>query len=111
MASGPVVVLFTSEQRDEKPIDLEPSQFQGSTCKSGRGHYCSTFEKCEEFHGSKTGAKKIYLTITTHVLTVPASKSMHPALSIFTIRNSKHPTLSIWFPVCDNVYIANNSAY
>ena len=40
-----------------------------------------------EFHGSKTGAKKIYLTITTHVLGVSARKSMHPTESIFTIRN------------------------
>ena len=95
MASGPVVVLFPSEQRDEKPIDLESTKFQGSTCRSGRGHYCSTFEKCKEFNGSKTGAKKIYLTITTVVLGVSARKSMHPAESIFTIRNPKHPTPSI----------------
>ena len=101
------MVLFPSEQGDEKPIDLESTKFQGSTCESGRGHYCSTFEKCEEFHGSKTGAKKIYLTITTHVLGVSARKSMHPAESIFTIRNPKHPTPSVSFPVCSNV---NNTA-
>ena len=33
---------------------------------------------CASVHRSKTGTKKIYLTIATQDLTVSASKSMHP---------------------------------
>ena len=44
--------FFPSEQRVEELIDPESTKFQGSTCESDRGHYCSTFEMCEEFHGS-----------------------------------------------------------
>ena len=37
---------------------------------------------------------------------------MHPAESIFTIRNPKHPTPSISSPVCSNVNnTAINSSY